>query len=250
MPEVGTLAGLIWIATILGQPSLALMMAVNGSWKRWPSLFVFIAWQSVKSSILLALYLRHDQAAYFYVFWFGDLLGQAMQVCILIQIACRLCGISPSFRKALRWVVSAAATASLFLAYSLASQVRHDAFVQIMQEVLLVERTVSIAWCLTFLLIAFTAGFAGLRWRRELLGVSSAFALEATGNALLAWALTAMGPRWAADLSNARGLIYLCALYVFAEAIRRGSPAVAISSRSLQACKHAVEKYSLAARDR
>lgn len=216
MPEINSFSGIVWLVVILAQPLLAFLLTRTGARRRWGSLFVFVCANAVWSFALAILYLAGQRFGYFFAFWIGAIVINALQIWILIEVTSALTGISPRFRRYIRFGVPMLSAGFLLISSIIAWQVQVPFYAKLLRVASGFDRSVSLAWALSFLAISVVMSAIGQKWDREVLGVACGFAVQSVSDVLSAWAFSLFGQPWAQLISNAKSLVFLFALGLWA----------------------------------
>lgn len=229
MPHLTFLSWCAWLPAVAVQPALAVVMVRSGAWRRWPSLFSFLSLRSVQSISLLAITLmvprsNFQGALYFYTYWFLSLIGVFLEAWMLVQIGCAMAGITARIRRQITQAILAAALINLTVSALLALHAHLPGYGNpsfpwwsiLSRCVLDLNRSVNLAWLITFLGCAASWEFAGIKGEEPTRSISVGYAVSAIGSTAASWLLGVV--RNASAVSNAQDLVYLLALALWARA--------------------------------
>lgn len=214
----------IWILAIAGQMALAFLLIVTGTWRKWPSLLAFLSILSARDLFRIGLLLflpdTDSRAALdYYGYWSLSFLAQLAELWILAEVACEMIGVTRWVRRCLRLGTVAAATFSLSICVFMSFGLIQPRYSQLVTMIHYGDKVVSLAWLLTFLYIVIGADILGMEWPASARGVALGFALESSGSMIESW-LYDRFPH-SSLLSDAKGLIFLAAVLVWAAFLGR-----------------------------
>jgi len=178
MPHLNNLVIGLWATGTVATVALAILSYFTGHFRRWPSLFTYLSLIAIKSVWCALSNHFQSPACYFYGFWSFQSLIDMSQVWIIVQIALRVAGVTPSLRRALVRGVPlftlAAFVASLYV--SLLDPI--EQFERIVYVVQHVEVAIDLAICITATLLVWVTSGVGIQWSGGVRGVSSGILLE------------------------------------------------------------------------
>lgn len=189
----------------------------RGIWRLWLALCTILA-VSAAGSILTFLLLLLDAATgrtsqlippvYFYQFWDCALLVACLQIWLLWEVVSRITGCSD--RPWLRWSFAIIAAAAALGALVISHHARMPAFMhRVMRMGILVDRTIWLAWCLLFVGLTVSADVIGLKWRRQIIGITLGFVVQAVAGTFYSWLLTATNTTSLDALTNCAWIVSL-----------------------------------------
>lgn len=147
-------------------------------------------------------------AIYFYSFWYSALIVAGLQIWLLWEVAGRITGCAD--RPWLRWsfaLIACAATAGALL---ISHHARTPGFMHpVMRMVMVIDRTAWLAWCLLFVGLTLSADLVGLKWRRQVIGITLGFVVQAVSGTFYSWLLTAANLATLDALTNCAWMVSL-----------------------------------------
>lgn len=223
MPSLTLWSWLFWLAAVAGQLGVACLLVHTGLWKRFRAVFLFVCWRSAISfSLLLITLYLHEPARswwYFYVYYFGAIVGCVLQFAIIVNLAKTLVS-SDQMRNAietgLRYMGGAYVLG--FALLSIFSPVPGDE--EIVRCCVALTRATSMAWLAVFLCVAYLVRWLRLTWPRDSLGMAVGYALCSIGEAVRCL----MGTFHMHLLSDTQALCYLACLATWAFTLRSAAP--------------------------
>jgi hypothetical protein len=218
MPQLNSFSWVLWIVVIVSQPVVVFLMVKSGAWRRWTSMFAFVCLLSLQSFALLYVSVALPDTdfralLYFWIYWSLALVCEAIQIWMIVQIACDLIGISKRAKLWIRHGVPALAMANLIWAAILAVQSEHQFYSRVVYVVSWLDRSITLSWLTTFLIIALGSNFLGIEWTAEARGVGLGFALDSLSSTVASW--LGYGSINFTFLSNLKAVIYLLALWLW-----------------------------------
>jgi hypothetical protein len=250
MPPMSPFSWVIWVAIIGAQFFLFAIFVKFKSWRPWPSLFFFVSLKSALSAglLLVMLFVQDPDlrpALYFYLYWIGSLITQAIEIWIVVQLSHELAGLSASMR---RWIAASVPTFAAFnLIWSLFLSLESRAPLSsaIVRVVSCLDKAVTLGWIVTFLTIALIVEFLGVQWPRRARWIAVGLAVELSGSTACTW-LSDFSPK-SSVISNVKGVIYLSTLLIWTLSLwdRPENPELGLDARTLGAY---LETYSVAAK--
>ncbi|MFL6427846.1 MAG: hypothetical protein ACJ71S_06350 [Acidobacteriaceae bacterium] len=152
--------------------------------------------------------------AYFYSFWYCALAVAGLQIWLLWEIVSRITGCSD--RPWLRWAFAVIAVSAALGAVAISHHARTPLFVHpVMRIVTVIDRTIWLAWCLLFLGLTVSADLVGLKWRRQIIGISLGFVVQAVAGTSYSWLLTSANTATLDALSYSAWIVSI-AIWAFA----------------------------------
>src|SRR5260370_41906945 len=177
MPRVDTFSFIIWIATAIAYASLAIAIALRSGLRRWFSLFLFAAVSSSAAIALFFIYRAGSSVAYFWGYWGERFVLGACQFGIIWQVA-------GSLLVARRWRRRACKAMLIFTFLALAGSgamtlaTPLPIYAAVMRIVVSIDRCMSLASCILFVLTTLSFDAMGLRWRREALLIGIGLSIQ------------------------------------------------------------------------
>ena len=224
MPHLTSASWTIWLIVILLQPALVILLIASGLWRKWTALFFFLLSKSITSFLLLGITLYigdldRQAALYFFTYWAGMAVASVMEIWMIVEIACALGGISPRTRKWIHIGVPVLAVINLAVCLTLSIQAPMAPFGRAVVTIFDLQKVISLGWLVTFLAVASASEIMGIEWSHGVRGIAIGYAIEAAGTTVVTW-LIALFPA-ATELSEAKGIVYISALCVWAASIRK-----------------------------
>lgn len=218
MPLMSSLSWYIWVAVIAAQTILFAVMAASGKWRTWPSIFAFLGAQASLSAALLSIVLfsgpTSRPALYFYTYWSGAIVTQAIEIAVIVQISNALVGVSSRMRRRIAIGVPALAAFNLGWSLVLSLEAKAPLCSAIVRAVSLLNETVALSWTATFLLIAMAVDLMGIQWPLQAERIAVGLVVELAGTTACTWL---SGPHLkSSTLSEIKGVIYLGVLLIWA----------------------------------
>ncbi|HEY1807518.1 MAG TPA: hypothetical protein VGG42_03095 [Acidobacteriaceae bacterium] len=221
MPRLTLFPWSVWIAIIVLQPAVLLLVVRSGLWKRWLSLTVFLSLKSVGSLVLLGIYtlVREPDAPYFYVYWSFGFFEAIAEIWMIIQVGCAMAGLSRAIRT---WIAHAtlaiaAATLTVFIPAALHSHA--PVWGVLSHSVLGLNEGVNLAWLVTFGVVLCLYELFDIESFGAVRGIAAGFALMALGASLCGWLYEFTGK--VTTISGLQDMFYLVSLLVWTMATRR-----------------------------
>jgi hypothetical protein len=145
---------------------------------------------------------------YFYCFWYCALIVAGLQIWLLWEVACRITGCSD--RPWMRWSFAAFAGAAIAGAILISRHADSPFFLHpVMRMVTIIDRTIWLAWCLLFVALTVSADLVGLKWRRQIIGITLGFVVQAVAGTSYSWLLTATSTAALDALTNCAWIVSL-----------------------------------------
>jgi len=218
MPRLDLTEWIIWFLVAASQLSLAILLMVNGLWRRWRSVFCFLTFNSITTFSLMAIALfipanRGQAFYYFWITWWTAAVAEGIEVWIIAQIIVRAIGFTPSIRTRIYSGIIALSTIMGFVTGWMAFSSNMPGYSRIVFIVSRSDQAICIAWLVTFFVGVLLADLIGTEWANGVRGVAIGFALQVLGESLGS-ILIEMGVS-APSRSIFRGLIYVCSLCIW-----------------------------------
>lgn len=206
------------LAAFAGQLALLGWAFRHGLWRLWLSLCTLLSLSALGSAISLLL-LAADYCTgrtsnlipilYFYSFWYGALLIAGLQGWMIWEIAGRVTGCERStwLRFTFAGIAAISITAALLISLHARAPLLDWAVTRVVTAI---ERTLWLAWCLLFAALTASADLVGLRWRRQIIGITLGFVVQAVAGTIYSWLITASNTAALDVLTNCASLISLC----------------------------------------
>lgn len=218
MPEP-TLQDIVLAAAVLtGQCAFLIWAARRGLWRHWRVFCAFLVISAIDgfaSLLLLAVDAFSSRASntipvlYFYAFWDCALILAGLEIWMVWQIAGRITGCArrPWLQRVLLAATCAAlGTAVLISLHAPAPQFPHP----VMRIVTAIDRTLGLGWCLLFTALTASADLVGLKWRRQIIGITLGFMVQAVAGTIYSWLITASNTMALDVMTNCASLLSLC----------------------------------------
>jgi hypothetical protein len=155
-------------------------------------------------------------AVYFYSFWYTALIVAGLQIWLLWEVVSRITGCSD--RPWLRWSFAAIAVVAAMGAIVISHHARTPGFIYpMMRTVTIIDRTTWLAWCLLFVGLTVSADVVGLKWRRQIIGITLGFVVQAVAGTIYSWLLAATNT---AALDTITDCAWVVSLAIWAHALR------------------------------
>lgn len=165
-----------WMLCLTGTAVLAALMASNGSWRRHPSLFVYLLLIVAQSLVCWALWDSHAYSTAYYSFNAAE---QVTQLWIMIEISTK---VTAAGRKSARLIRAGVLTVTSVSAIWVLSGVREaSAFLARL------DSAVSLAWAGSFVLVVAAILFAGVQFSHGARGIATGFLVELLTGNIAAW---------------------------------------------------------------
>lgn len=203
---------------VLGQLALLHWAVRHGLWRLWLALCTLLALSALGgliSLVLLAVDYGTGQTStlipilYFYSYWYGALLIAGLQGWMIWEIAGRItgCGRSMWFRGGFLLTAAAAIAAALLISLHVPAPLFLHPVTRVVAAV---DRTIWLTWCLLFVVLTASADLVGLKWRRQVMGITSGFVVQAVAGTLYSWLITASNTAALDAVANCASLLSLC----------------------------------------
>lgn len=163
----------IVILSFVAYLSLAFIMTLQKSYRRWPFLYSLAAFEILSGASLLSLQGQDHYSAYFYTYWASKIIRAILGLGLIFDIVRAIPGISLAPRHLLIGFTAAAATMTTGSAW-VASSGGPQSF-QFTMMALSLDRCIAVTWA-TFSISLFCAiGFCGLAWTLTPLRIAAVF---------------------------------------------------------------------------
>lgn len=147
-------------------------------------------------------------AIYFYSFWYSALIVAGLQIWLLWEIVSRITGCSD--RLWLRWSFALIACVAAAAALLISHHARTPGFIHpVMRMVMVIDRTIWLTWCLLFFGLTLSADLVGLKWRRQIIGITLGFVVQAVAGTFYSWLLTSANTAALDALTNSAWVVSL-----------------------------------------
>ena len=99
MLELTSFEWALWALIAVSQAAITVFLWTSGLWKRWVSVFAYLALSSVKTFILFLIPIAISAKSarnptYFYTYWTANFLLNALQIWVAIEIGHRVIGVT------------------------------------------------------------------------------------------------------------------------------------------------------------
>ncbi len=208
-----TLVYVIWLSQLLAELGVVAALSITGRWRIWGSVMALASFRAAVDIALL--FMAHPKtdfgaACYFWTYWGAVAISGALEIWIVVQIACaatahnaKLCGM---FRLLIPTLAALYLTASAILisdqGLSFPSWASHIAFK--------FDQASSLAWLFTFMTLSFVSAFFGLIWPDLERRIAIGYSVLAISHTAISWLLGIVSN--VSLLSNLQGS---CALIAF-----------------------------------
>lgn len=207
------------------QIGLLVWIIRRGIWRLWVALCTILAVSAlgrILTFLLLLLdFLTHRQSeliptVFFYEFWYSALLVAALQVWLLWEVVSRITGCAD--RPWLRCGFTLLTAVSAVGAFYVSSHAAMPEFTYpVMRAVTVIDRTLWLTWCLLFVGLTVSVDIVGLKWRRQIIGITLGFVLQAVAGTFYSWLLSA---NTVSALDTFTSVAWLLSVIVWALALR------------------------------
>jgi hypothetical protein len=199
---------------------VAIHMVSCGAWRRWASLFFFLAVLTLKDSIRLANALTaHNSFVDFYVYWSASLVAELLEVWIIVQIAQQMLGISPAVRRAIARTVVGMAAICCVLSIWRTVMLHRPSWETICDTTEQLSNAVALAWVIVLVIVALFANHVA-EWSAGVRGIALGITLELTADSYIGWLrITTNTDRDLLDL--VKGSIFMVSLILWGASIER-----------------------------
>jgi hypothetical protein len=228
----------MWLISVGLKVLLAMVMWRKHLYRHHRLFFVYVAYHVALSLALLVV--REWYAAYFYVFWAGEVLDIVLGFGIAYELFSELLapyeGLQRLGSVVCKWASAVLIVIALIFVAAPASDQNH-----VMHTILVAERAVAIvqAGLLAFLFL-FASSF-GITWRHYIFGIATGFGLLAAVNLAAFAARAEWGPRMDNVFNLVQMAAYLSALSVWTLYMWRDEPAF---KHSTVPNTHELEKWN------
>jgi hypothetical protein len=233
--NLSTLAGALWAAGFIGHAALFSVLIYRRRWREIPVFTAYMAFQSVLTPVLFAIYRHGSLFWYARVYWSSAVLDFALQVGIVMEIAYIVLRPTGTWVRDAKKLFFLSGGGGVLLAAGLAWIVSPPAANVLDRWEVRGNLFTSLVICELFVLMTMTANRLGLGWRSHVM---------ALGQGLTAWASVAVlidalhsyfgTEREFAVLEHVRMLVYLAALVYWGVQLWLDEPARQPISDELQ----------------
>lgn len=202
MPKVDLASYIVWCLTILFYAALAGAILYRRAFRRWMWMFWFSAISSIVAAALLWVYhhcsvilTRHLPAneaflwakVYFWSYWGERFALGACHFGIIWNVAAALLSANRRWRKPLIYTMLGLTGLALLTSAAVTLATPRPLYVDVMQLANSIDRWLSLAGCILFVITAFSLDGIGIKWRREALFVGLGLALQGAIFTAFAW---------------------------------------------------------------
>lgn len=165
----------LWLAPVVLQTALAIVMRIRRLDRELPAFFAYCAFSAVQTPILFWIY--HRTTAYFYCYWVAEavsaILGLAVIYEVFLHVFQRYDSSSRLAQSLFRWVGAALVLTAVVTAMAVPG---NDAN-RLMAVSLVLGRSVLLVQCGLLLFLFTAAAYLRLSWRSRAFGIAMGFGL-------------------------------------------------------------------------
>jgi len=165
----------LWLAPVVLQTALAIVMRVRRLDRELPAFFAYCAFSAAQTPILFWIY--HRTTAYFYCFWVAEAVGTILALAAIYEVFLhlfRFYDTSARLAQSLfRWVGGALVLAGVITAMAAPG---NDAN-RLMAASLVVDRSAQLVQCGLLLFLFAAAAYLRFSWRSHAFGIAMGFGL-------------------------------------------------------------------------
>ncbi len=169
------LESVLWMAPIILQAVIAIVMWVRGLHKRLPYFFSYTTYIVLSNMALIGIH-RHPRT-YFYGYWVQEVLSWTLGSEVIYEIYANLLKEYAVLQKLgafLFWIMG---LVLVLIALWTAFNVPGSEVSRLLQALLTLERSVRIVQCGLLVVLFVFASFFGLGWKNHLFGIALGFAI-------------------------------------------------------------------------
>lgn len=216
----------LWVLVIGVELTVLGVVLWSKSGRQWKSIIAFLCIQTAQSLLLLGitLFIKDEDlqpALYFYAYWTGAFLTQIIEIWIIVQICTELVGLSDRVIKRIRRGVPFLAVLILVTVIALSYHSQPALYSLIVDSVTALDRSMSVSWLVTFLILSKGIDGLGVEWTSSVRGVALGLAIEVSSS--MASALLAdLFPK-AIVLYDIRAMLYIVSLSIWGVCLARNA---------------------------
>lgn len=168
--DLSSLLQLLWVAGIVCQAALGIVLLVKKAWRYFPFFSAYIGAGLAGSTFIYAF--QHHKAIYFYSYWLMESIGIVLGFAVVYEVFRILFAAHPGLRRLARVTFTCVLTLLLLVGVVVMAKHSPVGFSSITSAVLVVEQAariieVGLLMCLFLLSTAF-----GMHWRQQVFGVA------------------------------------------------------------------------------
>jgi hypothetical protein len=163
-----------WMLCLLGTITLSALMAANGSWRKYPALFVFLLLIVMQSLVCWTLWHSH---AYRFAYYGFAIAEQLTELWIMVELSTQVTSASPSVERFIRRAIPTFALLTLLWCAFHAPKLPSESprLVRIASHL---DTAVSLSWTATLIAVLVLIMAAGCQFSQGARGIAIGFMLE------------------------------------------------------------------------
>src|SRR5260370_25391738 len=169
------LQNVLWVAPILLQAVVAIVMWVRGLHKRLPYFFSYATYIVLSNVTLIGIH--SNVKAYFYGYWIQEGLCWALGFAVIYEIYANLLNESSALQKLGTFLFWIMALVLVLIALWTAFNVPGSDVSRVLKALFTLERSVRIVQCGLLVVLFIFASFFGLSWKNYLFGIALGFSI-------------------------------------------------------------------------
>lgn len=249
MPNVNDTSFAVWLLSIAAHALLSGLIIQRKALRRNLWLFMFSSTYCVVDIPLMLLYRTESYAGYFWTYWAARFVLAIFQFGIIWTIARALVGVNRIWRHRLVECMFVLTIAALAISAAITLSSPAPFYLAVTRVVTSIDRWVSLAACILFVMLTFSLDILGIKWRRETLAVGLGLSVQGATYTCFSWLITVLRlsqqqwqtPSVIRDIAD----LFVIAIWIYAFTITANrKPSVEVSTKKLQA---ALEKMQHAA---